>query len=162
MISNSHYRSTPCLCSQNIMFLMFMIHLRSLLVYLCKNRTQINFSQFFSTYFTKHVQTHNHPTRNAQDYSINMTKKMFSDRVIRNCGPSFWNSLDKTLKHCKTTKHFRNELKSVLLSVYNWFLFLGHVLCTFVCFWSVLVFESVCIFVETFVKGVIVSGLLGL
>ena len=77
----------------------------------------------FSTYFTKHVQTHNYPTRNAQDYSINITKKMFSDRAIRNCGPSFWNSLDKTLKHCKTTKHFQNELKSVLLSVYNWFLF---------------------------------------
>ena len=77
----------------------------------------------FSTYFTKHVQTHNYPTRNAQDYSINMKKKMFSDRAIRNCGPSFWNYLDKTLKHCKTTKHFRNELKSVLLSVYNWFPF---------------------------------------
>ena len=51
-----------------------------------------------STYFTKHVQTHNYPTRNAQDYSINITKKMFSDRAIRNCGPSFWNYLDKTLK----------------------------------------------------------------
>ena len=70
----------------------------------------------FSTYFTKYVQTHNYPTRNAQDYSINITKKMFSDHAIRNCGPSFWNSLDKTVKHCKTTKHFQNELKSVLLS----------------------------------------------
>ena len=73
----------------------------------------------FSTYFTKHVQTHNYPTRNAQDYSINKTKKMFSDCAIRNCGPTFWNSLDKTLKHCKATKHFINQLKSILLSEYN-------------------------------------------
>ena len=98
------------------MFLMYTIHLSSILVYLCINITQISFHQFFSTYFTKHVQTHNYPTRNAQNYSINKTKKMFSDCAIRNCGPSFWNSLDKTVKHCKTTKHFRNQLKSVLLS----------------------------------------------
>ena len=73
----------------------------------------------FSTYFTKHVQTHNYPTRNAHNYSINKTKKVFSDCAIRNCGPSFWNSLDKTVKQCKTTKHFRNQLKSVLLFEYN-------------------------------------------
>ena len=40
---------------------------------------------------------------------------MFSDRAIRNCGPSFWNSSGKkkkknTIKQCKTTKHFRNDL----------------------------------------------------
>ena len=45
---------------------------------------------------------------------------MFSDFAIRNCGPSFSNSLDITVKHCKTTKHFRNQLKSILLSEYNW------------------------------------------
>ena len=39
--------ATPGLCSQNIMFLMFMIHLSSILVYLCTNITQINFHQFF-------------------------------------------------------------------------------------------------------------------
>ena len=63
--------------------------------------------------------TLNYPTRNAQDYSINKSKKMFSDCAIKNCGPTFWNSLDKTLEHCKTTKHFRNQLKSILLSEYN-------------------------------------------
>ena len=81
------------------MFLMFMIHLSSILVqYIYKHHTN-QLPPIFSTYFTKHVQTHNYPTRNAQDYSISITKKMFSDRAIRNCGPSFWNSLDKTLKH---------------------------------------------------------------
>ena len=38
----------------------------------------------FSKYFTKHVQIHHYPTRNAHDYSINKTEKMFSDCAIRN------------------------------------------------------------------------------
>ena len=54
---------------------------------------------------------------------------MFSDCAIRNCGPTFWNSLDKTLKHCKTTKHFRNQLKSILLSEYNWLHFGACLVC---------------------------------
>ena len=118
-ISNSHYRShTVSLVSKfnilnvhdtfklNLGMFMYRHHLNQL-------------PPIFSTYFTKHVQTHNYLTRNAQDYSINKTKKMFYDCAIRNCGPSFWNSLDKTLKHCKATKHFRNQLKSILLSEYN-------------------------------------------
>ena len=95
-ISNSHYRATPDLCSQNFMFLMYMVYLSSILVYLCTNITLISFHQFFSTNFTKHVQTDNYyPTRNAQDYINNKTKKVFSHCGIRNCRPSFWNSLDK-------------------------------------------------------------------
>ena len=73
----------------------------------------------YSTYFTKHIQTHNYSTRNAQDYVINKTKKAFSDRAIRNCGPVFWNSLDKTIKQCKSTKTFKDKLKSNLLSKYD-------------------------------------------
>ena len=135
--------ATPGLCSQNLIFLMYMIHSSSILVYLCIDITQINFHQFFSTYFTKHVQTHNYPTRNAQDYSINKTKRMFSDCAIRNCGPTFWNSLDKALKHCKTTKHFRNQLKSILLSEYNWL----HFGACLVCF-CVLCLSVKCIFLQ--------------
>ena len=137
-----------------------MIHLSSILVYswIDIDITEINFHQFFSTYFTKHVQTHNYPTRNAQDYSINKTKKMFSDCAIRNCGPTFWNSLDKTVKHCKTTKHFRNQLKSTLLLVseYNWLHF-GACLVYFcvLCLFVKLFCKFLYIFVETFVKGMI-------
>ena len=40
----------------------------------------------YSTYFTKHTQTHNYSTRNTQDYTMNKTKKAFSDRATRNCG----------------------------------------------------------------------------
>ena len=39
--------ATLDLCSQNLMFLMYMIHLSSILVYLCINIIQISFHQFF-------------------------------------------------------------------------------------------------------------------
>ena len=119
MISNSHYRihTGPLFSKYNVLNVHDTSKL-SLGIFMYEHHTN-QLPPIFSTYFTKHVQTQNYPTRNAQDYSINMSKKMFSDCAIRNCGPSFWNSLDKTLKHCNTTKHFRNELKSVLLSVYN-------------------------------------------
>ena len=39
--------ATPGLCSQNLIFLMYMIHLSSILVYLCIEITVINFQQFF-------------------------------------------------------------------------------------------------------------------
>ena len=119
-ISNSHYRSHtgPLFSKYNVLINIHDTCKLNLGIFMYKHHTN-QLLPIFSTYFTKHVQTHNYPTRNAQDYSINITKKMFSDRAIRNCGPSFWNSLDKTLKHCKTTKHFQNELKSILLSVYN-------------------------------------------
>ena len=104
-----------------------------------------------------------YPTRNAQDYNVNKTKKMFSDCAIKNCGPSFWNSLDKTVKHCKTTKHFRNQLKSILLSEYNWLHF-GTCLVHFcvLCFVKCSFCKFLHIFVETFVEGMIFSGLYGL
>ena len=128
-ISNSHYRSHigPLFSKFNILnvhdtfklnFGIFMYRLHS---------NQL--TPIFSTYFTKHVQTPNYSTRNAQDNSINKTRKMFSDCAIRNCGPTFWNSLDKTVKHCKTTKHFRNQLKSILLYEYNWLYFGACLVC---------------------------------
>ena len=80
--------------------------------------------QTFSNYLTKHSQIHKYPRRNAEDYSIHRAKKkkkkkMFSNRSIRITGPTLWNTLDAKFKHCKTTKHFRNELKSSLISKYN-------------------------------------------
>ena len=63
----------------------------------------------FSTYFTKHVQTHNYPTRNAQDYSINERKKMFSDCAVRNCGPSIFGIL---WTNCKTMQNNQTLKKS--------------------------------------------------
>ena len=73
----------------------------------------------FSEYFTKNNQIHNYQTRNASDYSINKTKKRFSDRAVRTTGPVLWNTLDANLKQCKTIKHFRNTYKSNLIADYN-------------------------------------------
>ena len=44
--------------------------------------------------------------RNAHNYNINTTKKMFSDRAIRNCGPSFWNSLGQKSKTMQINQTF--------------------------------------------------------
>ena len=152
-ISNSHYRSHtgPLFSKLNILNVHDTFKL-NLGIFMYRHHSN-QLPPIFSTYFTKHVQTHNYPTRNAQDYSINKTKKMFSDCAIRNCGPTFWNSLDKTLKHCKTTKHFRNQLKSILLSEYNWL----HFGACLVCFCVLCQFVKciICKFVETFVKGTI-------
>ena len=46
-ISNSSIEATPDLCSLNLMFLMYTIHLSSILVYSCINITQISFHHFF-------------------------------------------------------------------------------------------------------------------
>ena len=152
-ISNSHYRShTGRLFSK---FNILNVHVTfKLNLGIFRYRHHSNqLSPIFSTYFTKHVQIHNYPTRNAQDYSINKTKAMFSDCAIRNCGPTFWNSLEKTLKQCKTTKHFRNQMKSFYYLNTTDFI-LEHVLCVFVYF-VYLLSVLFCKFVETFVKGMI-------
>ena len=67
----------------------------------------------FKLYFTK--LSENHKSRNAQNYIINKTKKTFSNQAIRNCGPPFWNSLEKSLKQSKTVKRFKSKLKSSFL-----------------------------------------------
>ena len=79
-----------------IIFLMYMIHLSSILVYLCIDITQINFHQFFQRIL---LNMFNHTIIQQEMLKITVLK-MFSDCVIRNCGPTFWNSLDKTVKHC--------------------------------------------------------------
>ena len=82
-ISNSHYRSHtgPLFSKFNILNVHDTFKL-NLGIFMYRHHSN-QLPPIFSTYFTKHVQTHNYPTRNAQDYSINKTKKMFSDCAIR-------------------------------------------------------------------------------
>ena len=129
-ISNTHYRSHtgPLFSKFNVLNVHDTFKL-NLGIFMYKHHSN-QLPPIFSTHFTKHVQTHNYPTRNAQDYSINKTKKMFSDCAIRNCGPPFWNSLDKTVKQFKTTKHFRNQF--YYLNTIDFIL--GQVLCVLVYF----------------------------
>ena len=89
---------------------MFKLNLGS---FMYKHHTK-QLPNIFSSYFTKHVQTHNYNTRNAQDYSINKTKKIFSDRAVRNCGPTFWNTLSNDIKRSKSIKEFRKKPKKTI------------------------------------------------
>ena len=92
-ISNSHYRSHNRLLFSK--FNVLNVHdtfKLNLGISMYKHHSN-KLPPIFSTYYTQHVQTHNSPTRIAQDYSINKTKKMFSDCAIRNCGPHFFRIL---------------------------------------------------------------------
>ena len=115
-ISNSHYRShTGPLFSKYEILNIFDIYQLNLGVFMFQHHTD-QLPSIFKTYFIKHAENHKYETRNAQDYSINKTKKAFSNQAIRNCGPPFWNSLDKFVKQSKTVKIFRKVLKANLLS----------------------------------------------
>ena len=118
-ISKSHYRShtEPLFSKYNVLKVNDTFKL-NLGIFMYKHHTN-QLPKTFSEYFTTHAEIHNHDTRYAHDYSINISKKMFSDRAIRNCGPTFWNSLDKNIKRCNNTKQFKKQLKSSLLSNYK-------------------------------------------
>lgn len=118
-ISNSYYRShaRPLFSKFNILDVYDTFNL-NLGIFMYKHHTN-QLPNIFSTYFTKHAQIHKYQTRNAQDFNVNKINKSISARAVRNSGPTFWNSLDKNMKKCKTTKHFKNQLKSYLLSDYN-------------------------------------------
>ena len=102
VISNNHYRS-----HKGPLFLKHILNVHdayklSIGIFMYKHHTN-QLPSNFSSYFTKHIQTHNYLTRNTQDYIINKTK-VFLDRAKRNCGPVFWNSLDK--KHKIMQKYY--------------------------------------------------------
>ena len=132
-VTNSHYRShtAPLFLKHNVLNIDDTFKL-NLGIFMFKHHTN-QLPNLFSSYFVKHSQNHNYSTRNAQDYSINNNMKPFTDRAIRNCGPMFWNDLDKldhsmkkcnttkqfSIKKCKTTKQFKTLLKESLVSKYK-------------------------------------------
>ena len=65
---------------------------------LYKHQTNL-LSQTFSNYFIKHNQIPKYPTINAEDNSIHIAKKLFSDRSIRITIPTLGHSLDTNFKH---------------------------------------------------------------
>ena len=118
-ISNSHYRahSSPLFANFKILnvFDSFKLEL-SMFMYKHFNS---KLPETFNKYFIKHTEIHNYHTRNAQDYSIPKTKKVFSQRSIRNTGPSQWNSLERNIKLSTSVKHLRNQLKNQLILEYE-------------------------------------------
>ena len=64
----------------------------------------------FKGYFTNFSDTHDYPTRHANDFNLTKNKKAFSDYAIRTRGPIPWNSLCKSLSDSKSVKHFQKQL----------------------------------------------------
>ncbi len=118
-ISYEHYRchTGPLFKKHNVLNICDTFKLE-LGLFMYKHQTN-HLPSVFSEYFVRNNQIHKYQTRNASDYSINKTKKKYSDRAIRTTGPILWNSLDVNLKQCKTVKHFKNAYKSNLIANYN-------------------------------------------
>ena len=110
-----------------------MIHLSSILAYLCINFTQISFHEFFSMYFTKHVQTHNYSTRNAQDYVINQTKKIAHSHE-NGSGSGFyvlWSNNPCSLHKICNRINFLLDLDKIYTDIYSFLYFWLQIHTTF-------------------------------
>ena len=59
----------------------------------------------FKNYFSKRSDIHEYPTRHINDLNLTNNKKSFSDHTICTRG-LLWNSLPKSIKECKSVKHF--------------------------------------------------------
>ena len=118
-VSNSHYRSHsgPLFAKNNLLNITDMYTLE-LGVFMYKFSID-DLPMAFRDYFTERSNIHKYQTRHSDHYNLTRNKKSFSDHCIRTSGPILWNSLPKTLKQCKTVKHFRNTLKSDLIQKYE-------------------------------------------
>jgi len=118
-ISNSHYRSHtgPLFAKYNVLNVndMYTLELGVFMYKYSINRLP----NVFNDYFTKRSDIHNYQTRHINDFNITKNKKAFPDRAVRTCGPFLWNTLDKSLKHSNSVKHFRNQFKQVMVSKYE-------------------------------------------
>ena len=65
----------------------------------------------FSNYFMK--------ASNHNNYFIPHFKSSKTQRSIKYQGPLVWNSLDTSLKTCKTLNYFKAKLKKLLLNKYT-------------------------------------------
>ena len=68
----------------------------------------------FSNYFMKACQVYQKFTRasNHNNYFIPHSKSSKTQRSIKYQGPLVWNSLDSSLKTCKTLNYFKAKLKN--------------------------------------------------
>ena len=79
----------------------------------------------FSNYFIKTCQVYQKFTRasNHNNYFIPHFKSSKTQRSIKYQGPLVWNSLDTSLKTCKTLNYFKviknSKLKKLLLNKYT-------------------------------------------
>ena len=75
--------------------------------------------KIFKDFFTKRSDIHNYYTRNCENLDHTKNKKVFTDRAVRTTGPILWDSISDLAKNANSLKHFRQQLKSTYISLYN-------------------------------------------
>ena len=117
-ISNSHYRSHtgPLLAEWNV-FIVSDMYTLELGIYMYRFSID-DLPVAFKNYFSERSDNHEYPTRHVNDLNLTNYKKSFSDHTIRTRGP-IWNSLPKSVKECKSVKHFRTLFKTKLIQTYE-------------------------------------------
>ena len=71
--------------------------------------------EYFHDYFSMNQEYHNYDTRNSQLLSHEQRKTVRSSYVVRNQGPSVWNSVPAGIRESVTLYGFKNELKTFYL-----------------------------------------------
>ena len=64
--------------------------------------------------FTVQSDIHNYNTRQALDLHIDPTNTKLAKYTIKTQGPMIWNSINKTIKNCRSLVSFKNSLKKIL------------------------------------------------
>ena len=66
--------------------------------------------------FTVQSDIHNHNTRQALDLHIDPTNTKLAENTIKTQGPMIWNSINKTIKICRSLASFKKSLKKHILA----------------------------------------------
>ena len=69
--------------------------------------------------FTVQSHIHNYNTRQALDLHIDPTNTKLAKNTIKTQGPMIWNSINKTIKNCRSLVSFKNSLKKYILGQYE-------------------------------------------
>ena len=73
----------------------------------------------FNNCFTMRSEIHNYQTRSKGNYHLTNNIRVFSDHSVRTFGHLFWNSLHNNINKSNSIKHFRKQLKKLLVCVYE-------------------------------------------
>ena len=65
--------------------------------------------------FTVQSDIHNYNTRQALDLHIDPTNTKLAKNTIKTQGPMIWNSINKTIKNCRSLVSFKTPLKNIFL-----------------------------------------------
>lgn len=73
----------------------------------------------FYDMFKKNQSFHNYPTRHSNEYHLPLTRTILTHSIFTSAGPTFWNTLENSIKSASTITSFKAKLKTFLLSSYK-------------------------------------------